>query len=152
VTSFGLSAQAVSGVNTAVAPITGSGEDTTNFANTQVALNGLSAGSFAALAGAAGQASPSTTALGSTSGTPTSSFVYSSDGSTYDGGYVSGISAGSDTFSLAYTSNGAAANTKLPLAAADFSPLAVPEPSSFALLLGSGAGLLGMLRLRRMRS
>jgi hypothetical protein len=147
--NFTFTAFTLSGVNTVYAPTVMSSDAGTTTGTTGTNTLTVGAGNFAAFAVASGPtASGGTPVLTLTSTTGTVTQTQSvPESNNYDlTGYVSGLSAGSNTFTTTITN---ATNNKLPFAVADFQ--AVPEPSTWALMFGAIGLLMGVRVFRTQR-
>jgi hypothetical protein len=114
-----LTAYTLGGVDTTVSPKTGSGGNTT--ASVSFNVPGVVAGSWAAVNSTWSDANPPTiTGMGGTT-TMTDSLVVDNLTTIVTAGYISGLSAGSDTFTATWAASGQKNN----LAVAVFTPLAM---------------------------
>jgi alpha-D-xyloside xylohydrolase len=148
--SVDMTAYTLSGVNTNVPPLTGSGGDST--AGITLNVPGVAAGSCAAFNATWAAATPNPTVTG-TGGTTTITNVTVNDGqaTTVSAGYISGLSAGANTFAASWTATGQKNNfavavfapwTAINITAASASPnpVSLGLPVFLSVTAASGAG------------
>jgi hypothetical protein len=125
-----LQAFTLNGVDTTVAPLTGSANSTSGNSILSFTIPSVAAGSWAAVGGILGSTVPAGSAVSGTGGTTVISTTNAASNTAFSMGYISGLSAGSDTFSYSWTLPPSPNPTANAFVAAVFTPFIAASPAT----------------------